>query len=79
MQGSDTHYCSGDEIRAGDQVRSADWTGLVVFVIGNSSFAKGYSPTDWAYLGSGFMIEYDQAGLVFSAQADVDLELIARA
>ena len=79
MEGSDTHYCSGEEIRAGDLVKSADWTGRVVFVLGTRSFAPGYSPADWSYLSRGFMTEFDQGGLVFSQQADEDLVLVARA
>jgi hypothetical protein len=77
--GSDTHYCSGDDIRAGDRVRCAAWTGRVAFVLGTGSFAAGYSPADWSYLGRGFMVEYDQAGLVFAERADTDLVLVARA
>ena len=79
MEGSDTHYCSGEEIRAGDLVKSADWTGRIVFVLGNGSFAPRYSPADWSYLGRGFMAEYDTAGVVFSDRADEDLVLVARA
>jgi hypothetical protein len=79
VDGSDTRYCSGDEIRAGDRVRCAAWTGHVVFVLGTGSFAPGYSPTDWSHLGRGFMVEYDQAGLVFAEKSDIDLKLIARA
>ena len=60
MKGSDTHYGSGEEIRAGDRVRCFD-------------------PADWSYLGRGFMVQYDQAGLVFNETADEDLELVARA
>ncbi len=79
MEGSDTRYCSGDDIRAGDRVRCAAWTGRVAFVLGSGSFAPGYDPAEWSYLGRGFMAEYDQAGLVFSEQAGEDLELVARA
>ena len=79
VEGTDTHYCSGDEIRAGDRVRCADWTGRVVFVLATGSFAPGYTSDDWSYLGRGFMVEYDQTGLVFEEQADEDLELVARA
>lgn len=79
MTGTDTHYCSGEEIRAGDQVRCADWTGTVVFVLGTRSFTVAYSEMEWSYLGRGFMVEYDQAGLVFSEYADEDLELVSRA
>ena len=78
MGGSDTHYCSGDDIRAGDRVRCGDWAGVVVFVLGTGSFAPGFNPADWSYLGRGFMVEYDQAGLVFAVAADADLELVAR-
>jgi hypothetical protein len=78
MGGSDTHYLSGDDIRAGDRVRWADWTGVVVFVLGTGSFAPGYTPANWSYLSRGFMVDYDQAGLVFSEQSDEDLELLAR-
>lgn len=78
MQGSDTHYYSGDDIRAGDRVRCAEWTGRVTFVLGTGSFGPGFSPADWSYLGRGFMVEYDQAGLVFAERAEEDLELVAR-
>jgi hypothetical protein len=79
MGGSDTQYVSGDDIRVGDRVRCGDWTGVVVFVLGAESFAPGYRPSDWAYLGRGFMVEYDQAGLVFSGSADPDVLLVGRA
>ena len=77
--GTDTHYRSGDEIRAGDRVRSAEWAGVVVFVLGTGSFAAGYHSAEWSYLGRGFMVEYEQAGLVFAGHADEDLVLIRRA
>jgi hypothetical protein len=78
MGALDTHYCCGDDIRAGDRVRSGDWTGVVVFVLGTGSFGAGYKSEDWSYLGRGFMVEYDQVGLVFAEEADEDLELVAR-
>jgi hypothetical protein len=78
MDDSDTHYCSGEEIRPGDRVRCGNWTGVVVFVLGTGSFAPGYSPADWSYLGHGVMVEYEQAGLVFAEQADEDLVLVGR-
>lgn len=78
MNGSDTHYCSGEEIRVGDRVRCDGWTGVVVFVLGTGSFALGYSAADWSYLCRGFMVLYDQVGLVFSEEADEDLDLVER-
>lgn len=79
MPNSDTHYCSGDAIQAGDRVTCAAWTRVVLFVNGSESFADGDTSEDWSYLGRGFMIEYDQAGWVFSEEANEDLELVARA
>jgi hypothetical protein len=79
MAGSDTHYTTGEEIRAGDQVRWADGFGTVVFVIGNGSFAEGYQVADWAYLGRGIMVNSDQAGFVFHPTADEDLTFVCRA
>ena len=79
MDGSDTRYCSGEAIRVGDRVRCAAWTGRVAFVLGTGSFADGYGPQAWSHLGRGFAVEYDQAGLVFSERAGVDLMLVSRA
>ena len=78
MNGPATHYHSGEEIRAGDQVTCGRWSGRVAFVLGTASFAEGYAEADWAYLGRGFMIECDQVGLVFSNESDEDLVLTAR-
>lgn len=78
MGGSDTHYTSGEPIRVGDRVEHGPWTGVVVFVLGTGDFAPGYDLQHWAYLGRGFMIEYDKAGLVFSDEADEEV-LLARA
>jgi hypothetical protein len=75
---SATHYLSGEAILAGDRVQCAPWTGVVVFCIGNNSFAEEFDPENWSYLGRGFMIEYIEAGLVFSEWADEDLVLIER-
>jgi hypothetical protein len=79
MDTSDDHYCSGEAIRVGDQVRSGNWTGVVVFVLSTQSFADGYIPDEWSYLGRGFMVEFDQVGLVFAEEADGHLILVGRA
>lgn len=77
MTRPDTHYASGEPIRAGDRVRNGEWTGVVVFVLGTGDFAPGYDPAEWAYLGRGFMTQYEQAGLAFAGAADEE-ELIGR-
>ncbi len=79
MDGSATHYFSGEEISAGDRVRCAELTGEILFVLGTVSFADGHCAADWSYLGRGFMAKYDQAGWVFTEQANADLVLVARA
>ncbi len=72
----DSHYVSGEEIRVGDHVACGDWRGVVKFVLASQSFAEGFDPSHWSYLGRGFMVEYDQAGLVFSDEADEDVTLL---
>lgn len=78
MTRPDTHYPSGEPIRAGDRVRGDGGTGVVGFVLGTGDFAPGYDPAEWAYLGRGFMTNYEQAGLVFAESAD-DVVLLGRA
>lgn len=51
---------------------------MVVFVLRTVDFAPGCGPQHWAYLGRGFMNEYNKAGLVFSEEADEEV-LLARA
>jgi hypothetical protein len=74
----DTHYLSGDEIRAGDHVEYADSPGQVVFVLGTRSFAPGFAEEDWSYLKRGFMLDVQGMGLLFQEEADEDLTLIKR-
>lgn len=75
----DSHYVTGEEIRVGDHVACGDWRGVVKFVLASRSFAAGFDPAHWSYLGRGFMVDYDKAGLVFSEKADEELTLLKRA
>ena len=77
MNELDTHYATGEPIRIGDRVSVGDWIGVVVFVIGTNQYAEGFD-SDWAYLGRGFMVDYDKAGLVFAEEADEEV-LLSRA
>ena len=70
----DTHYATGEPIRIGDRVSVGDWIGVVVFVIGTGQYAEGFD-AGWAYLGRGFMIDYDKAGLVFADEAGEEVLL----
>ena len=78
MEYSNTHYLSGEMILAGDRVRCAAWTGVVMFCNGNNSYAAEYDREYWRSEGPGFMIEYEEAGLVFSEWANEDLVLVER-
>jgi hypothetical protein len=75
---SDTHYQSGEAIFAGDRVRDAAWTGVVLFCNGNNSYAAEYDCEYWRSQGPGFMIEYEEVGLVFSEWAREELVLVER-
>jgi len=75
----DSHYVCGEEIRVGDRVACSEWRGVVKFVLATGSFSEGFDAREWAYLGRGFMVEYDKAGLVFSNEADEDVRLLERA
>jgi hypothetical protein len=79
MLDRESFYLTGEEIRVGDHVACADWRGIVRFVLATDSFAPGFAAEDWAYLGHGFMVEYDNAGLVFAETADHDLVFVRRA
>ena len=68
MNELDTHYATGEPIRIGYRVSVGDGIGVVVFVIGTNQYAEGFD-SDWAYLGRGFMIDYDKWGLCFSEEA----------
>ena len=74
----DSHYQSGEEIRAGDWIELAGVPGRVVFVLETESYSPGFTAENWSYLGRGFMIESASMGLVFQVAADEDLTLVKR-
>lgn len=74
----DQRYHTGEEIHIGDRVSCHGCIGSVVFVIDRNEFSAGF-PEDWSYLGSGFMVQNSEFGLVHLSEADEDLELLARA
>jgi hypothetical protein len=76
-----THYRSGEEIRAGDDISWAGKPGRVVFVLGSSEV-----PADWACMkewlpkedAEGFMLDTEVAGLVFEYESNEDLKFLGR-
>jgi hypothetical protein len=65
----------GTKVRRGD-LADNPWYGVVVFNNTIGAYSDGYPKEHWGYLGPGFMVMYDKAGLVFSASVD-DEEIIA--
>ncbi len=58
-------YQSGDHVLLGDNVRlAAGDCGVVVAVIEIDLFSQLYPRKEWAYLGSGVLVESERAGLI---------------
>ncbi len=46
------------------------WNGVVVFNNTVGLYSDAFPKEHWDYLGDGFMVQYDQAGLVFAKDVD---------
>jgi hypothetical protein len=46
------------------------WNGVVVFNSTIGDYSKEFPKEHWEYLGSGYMINYKEVGLVFSKEVD---------
>jgi len=64
-----------DSLRPGARIRCAAWTGVIVFTNTLRAYSDGYTESDWSYFGRGFMVDYDQAGLVFEREPNEDHSL----
>ena len=59
----------------GDRIRIDGMTGTVVALISEGKFSAGHPAEQWAYLGSGMMVETVEAGLVHYPSLDeVEIE-----
>ena len=56
-------------------VCAGKWHGVVVFNTVLDQYAVGYEREDWQDQGAGFMILYDEVGLVFERAPNEDHEL----
>ena len=57
-------YPAGDRIRLGDTLLLEGGVhGIVVGIIDEGTYAAAYVPAEWAYLGTGLLVEADDAGL----------------
>lgn len=71
------NYSNGKMVVLGDKVSlGGGLTGVVVAVIENKDFAKGYIPDEWLYLKTGALIESPKAGIVHYPQFSEDVALI---
>ena len=79
---SGVHYESGESPKAGDTVALVHGrgpSGRVVVVVGPVREAlPGHVAAEWAYLGSGILIDADGMGLVFDDKPHESVVLIKR-
>ena len=62
-------------LHPGDRIRCAGWHGVVVFNNVTGEYGTGFDAELQGRLGPGFMVHYDEAGLVFQAEVDEDVML----
>lgn len=75
-------YRCGAEARIGDRVIWCGRPGVVVFSIDSDEYSEAFPKSNWAYLGSGVMIDVEGVGLVLEHDPEYDepdIELVARA
>jgi hypothetical protein len=72
-------YIDGKIAMIGDHVLLGNgWTGVVVCDIDSSVGTIEFPIEEWRYLKKGIMVRSEQAGLIYFAEPDVDLELADR-
>src|SRR5713101_5064537 len=72
-------YATGEDIRLWDRLEV--WSGcrgLVVFSIDDDAYSTRFPKEHWAYLGSGVMLDTEQAGLIHYSEPDEDMRLLTR-
>lgn len=70
-------YTDGTKIKLGDKVIiSAKYQGIVVANIDGSEYSEAHPKEQWAYLGSGVMIDTDFGGLVHYQEENMEGEII---
>ncbi|MDB4637925.1 hypothetical protein OAF24_03410 [bacterium] len=73
------HYRTGEEIRPGDKIRLAGYSGIVRFVLELPGVPAGWEQSEeWLGTEKGFMLEVESMGLVFNDESDEDLDFVAR-
>ena len=73
------NYFSGQEIHIEDRVIYAGQSGHIAFVIDNSEYSEEFPEEHWSDYKTGFMIKFENGGLLFLNEADEDLDLVTQA
>ena len=72
-------YASGDSVEIGDSVRlEGGARGVVVGLIATAAYAPPYNAKEWEYLGSGVLVEAEDAGLSHYEVPNREWVLVAR-
>jgi hypothetical protein len=72
-------YFTGEDVRLWDRLEV--WSGcrgLVVLSVDDDAYTARFPKAQWAYLGSGVMLDTEQAGLMHYSETSEDMRLIAR-
>lgn len=60
-----------EQLRPGVRVTCAgQWSGVVVFNATLGLFSEAFPREQWSFAGPGFMVRYDEVGLVFEQEPD---------
>ena len=71
-------YPDGTDAHVGDRVRVSNGdTGVIVFSVDTNEYTAEYPKEDWAYLGSGVMVQTDIGALVHFGH-DSNTHLVAK-
>ena len=72
-------YGTGEPVHLGDSVSiSSGQLGTVVFVIETSEYRDDFPRTEWEYLRTGFMVEFEDGLLVHYESGENELRIDAR-
>ena len=69
-------YADGKHVRVGDRVAQCTDQGVVVCFLDSVEFSEGFPIDEWSYLGSGILVDFEQAGLVHFPSSDTIIELV---
>jgi hypothetical protein len=64
------------ELKPGVKVTDSVWHGIVVFNNSINEYLQDYPRAEWAYQGPGFMVLYDEVGLVFYETVNEEISII---